>query len=110
MWLTPGHEFSALVHILLIWAVRALSSEVSGIPSEVLALEGQWEDRSGETPNSSEFLAVSQMSPLLSCWGRESVSLLSKQNMQFSLEPLKWPLSFSELTFCGFYRTAVCEM
>ena len=69
VWFIPGHEFSALIHILLIWAVRALSSEVSGIPSGVLALEGLWEDRYGETPNSSEFLAVSQMSPLLSCWG-----------------------------------------
>ena len=101
VWFIPGHVFSAFGHILLIWVFRAPDSEVSGIPSQIYALEGPGEDIGSQIPAPP---------PLLSCLGRESVSPLPKQNMQFSLEPFKWPLSFSELTFCDFYRTAVCEM
>lgn len=101
VWFIPGHVFSAFGHILLIWVFRALDSEVSGIPSQIYALEGPGEDIGSQIPASP---------PLLSCLGRESVPPLPKQNMQFSLEPFKWTLSFSELPFCDFYRSAVCEM
>ena len=101
MWFIPVCVLPAFVCILVIWAVGALSSEVSGIPRRVLILEGPGKDRSGEAPNACKF----PRSPLLSCWGG-SQSPCPTYNMQFlfgAIRPtIKWPVSFRELTFVTF--------
>lgn len=47
------------------------------------------------------------------CHGGGRNSLLPMYNMEFLFGAIKytikWPLSSSELTFCDFYRTAICE-
>lgn len=108
MWFIPVCAFPAFVHMLLIWTVGALCSKVSGSPSEVLVYTGRARER-----RIWRGFSFVQTSGTFCCAG-EGGPLLSTYNVQFLFRAVRYivkrPLSFRELTFCDFYRTAVCEM